>query len=173
MMQKPYNKSGGVVCPRSRASYRRCMRLLFVRSRVLYNSFLCLSVDGKGLMQSAGQRPSKLRIAVLACTVLSLAGLFYYGDEHLPRVCLARSIIGIPCPGCGTLTALHLLAEGSLEAAHTSQPVVLMVAAWLFFYVAHLIAGWQWCAVAASHLGFTSGISLIVVWLARLIGKSI
>lgn len=173
MMQKLCNKWGSVACLRSRASYCRCMRLVFVPSRVLYNSFLCLSVNDEGLMQSAGQRPSILRIAVLACTVLSLPGLFYYGDEHLPRVCLARSVIGIPCPGCGTLTALHLLAEGSLEAAHASQPVVLMVAAWLFFYVAYLIAGWQWCEVAASHLGFTSGISLIVVWLARLIGKFI
>jgi Ca2+/Na+ antiporter len=49
----------------------------------------------------------------------------------------------------------------------------MLVVAWLFFAVAHLIVGAQWCAVAASRFASITGISLIAVWLVRLLGKSV
>ena len=87
-------------------------------------------------MNFAARYPKITRIAILACVVLGLAAILCCGVEHIPKVCLVKSVTGLPCPGCGTLTAFHLLAKGSLGAANATQPVVMLVVAWLFFAVA-------------------------------------
>ena len=133
----------------------------------------CSCGVGVSFMIFAAQHPKPLRIAVFACAVLGLAAVFRFNTEHIPKVCLVKSLTGLPCPGCGTLTAFHLLTKGSLGPAHATQPVVMLVVAWLFFTVAHLIVGTQWCAVVASRFASIAGISLIAVWLARLLGKSV
>ena len=122
-------------------------------------------------MDLAAHHPKLLRVAVFACVVFGLSAAFRFNADHIPKVCLVKSLTGLPCPGCGTLTAFHLLAKGSLGPAHATQPVVMLVVAWLFFAVAHLIVGAQWCAVAASRFASIAGISLIAVWLARLLGQ--
>jgi len=122
-------------------------------------------------MDFAVQHPKITRVAILTCTVLGIAAVLCCGVEHIHKVCLMKSGTGLPCPGCGTLTAFRFLAEGRLCAAHASQPVVMLVVAWLFFAVAHLIAGTQWCAVAASRFASIAGVSLIAVWLVRLLGE--
>ena len=124
-------------------------------------------------MDFAAQHSKIIRIAVFACVSLGLALVFRCGAEHIPKVCLVKSLTGLPCPGCGTLTAFRFLAEGSIGAAHFSQPVVMLVVAWLFFAAAHLVVGSQWCAVAASRFASIAGISLVAVWLVRLVSKSV
>jgi len=121
-------------------------------------------------MDFAAQHPNIARIAVFAGAVLGVAAIFRCGVAYIPKVCLVKTITGLPCPGCGTLTALRFLAEGRLGAAHVSQPVVMLVVAWLFFAIAHLAVGAQWCGVAASRFASIAGISLVAVWLVRLLG---
>lgn len=149
------------------------MRLLVVPSRVVYTSPALLPRVGVRSMDFAAQHPKIARIAIFACAALGIAAVLCCGVEQIPKVCLVKSVTGLPCPGCGTLTAFRFLAEGRLGAAHASQPVVMLVVAWLFFAVANLIAGAQWCAVAASRFASIAGISLIAVWLVRLLGKSV
>lgn len=149
------------------------MRLLVVPSRVVYTSPALLPGVGLRSMDFAAQYPKITRIAIFACVALGIAAVLCCGVEQIPKVCLVKSVTGLPCPGCGTLTAFRFLAEGRLGAAHVSQPVVMLVVAWLFFAVANLIVGAQWCAVAASRFASIAGISLIAVWLVRLLGKSV
>jgi hypothetical protein len=147
------------------------LRLLVVPSRVVYTSPALLPGVGVHSMDFAAQQPKITRIAVFACAVLGVAAVFRCGVEHVPKVCLVKSVTGLPCPGCGTLTSLRFLAEGRLGAAHVSQPVVMLVVAWLFFAIAHLVVGAQWSAVVASRFASIAGISLVAVWLVRLLGK--
>jgi len=149
------------------------LRLLVGPSRVVYTSPSLLPGVGVRSMDFAAQHPKITRIAIFACAALGIAAVLCCGVEQIPKVCLVKSVTGFPCPGCGTLTAFRFLAEGRLGAAHVSQPVIMLVVAWLFFAVANLIVGAQWCAVAASRFASIAGISLIAVWLVRLLGKSV
>lgn len=149
------------------------MRLLVVPPEVVYTSSLLLLGVGVRSMDLAAQHSKITRIAISACALLGLAAVLCSVADQIPKVCLTKSVAGLPCPGCGTLTAFRLLAEGRLVAAHVSQPVVMLVVAWLFFALAHLIVGTQWCAVAASRFASIAGISLIAVWLVRLLSKSV
>ena len=54
--------------------------------------------------------------------------------------CWFQSILGVPCPGCGSVRAAIALLQGQFAEAHTSHPLILMsLALCLYFGVRHIL----------------------------------
>ena len=54
--------------------------------------------------------------------------------------CWFQSIMGVPCPGCGSVRATTALLQGQFIEAHNSHPLILMsLALCLYFGVRHII----------------------------------
>jgi hypothetical protein len=110
-------------------------------------------------------------LAVAASTTLMCAAI-WAGDPTTPGgplpVCPTKALLGIDCPGCGSLRMLYSLMHGNLPAAARFTAlglvaVVLLVWAYLAWTYGRLtgrrIRSWQhqrWSAVVA--------LSLVVVW---------
>ena len=68
------------------------------------------------------------RYALLGAAAVLAAALFFLdpATHGFYPPCLFKTIFGLPCPGCGSLRALHQLLHGNLEAAWTlNKPVVV------------------------------------------------
>src|SRR5271165_5376914 len=110
--------------------------------------------------------PLRLRapLAVAASTTLVCAAI-WVGDPTTPHgplpVCPTKALLGIDCPGCGSMRMLYSLMHGNLPAAVRFNAlglvaVVLLVwayAAWTYGRVTgRRVRGWQqkrWSAVVA------------------------
>jgi hypothetical protein len=55
--------------------------------------------------------------------------------------CLARAVLGLPCPGCGVTTSLIALCAGDLGGAIRSNPAGLAIAAALAAQAAIAVIG--------------------------------
>lgn len=120
---------------------------------------------GASGMRVAGTRAAYAAGAVAA---VALAGpLLQSSGLHRPAtLCLLRATTGVPCPFCGTTTALARLTGGDVAGALAANPVTLLVA--LAFVVAPLVA-FRVPPRAAPAL-FTSLVGFAWVWqLARLV----
>lgn len=109
-------------------------------------------------------RLASFAVASAGCVVVLGTGAI----GALPHCCAVRSTLGVPCPGCGTLTAFQQLVRGEVVAAHATQPAVSLVAAWLVVGVAGMTLDRRFCGPAAGWLASAAGLALVVVWLARL-----
>lgn len=110
-------------------------------------------------------------LVVAASTTLVCAAI-WVGDPTTPGgplpVCPTKALLGIDCPGCGSLRMLYSLIHGNLLAAARFNAlglaaVVLLVWAYLAWtygrVVGRRIRGWQhhrWSAVVT--------LSLVVAW---------
>jgi hypothetical protein len=110
-------------------------------------------------------------LTVAASATLMCAAI-WAGDPTTPGgplpVCPTKALLGIDCPGCGSLRMLYSLMHGNLPAAARFNAlglvaVVLLVWAYLVWGYGRLtgrrIRSWQhqrWSAVVA--------LSLVVVW---------
>lgn len=65
----------------------------------------------------------RLRILLGLALLLPAAALMLYGRWSCPILL----ITGVPCPGCGMLTALRYLMQGNVQAALQSHPLVLVL----------------------------------------------
>ncbi len=84
-----------------------------------------------------------------ATAVLIHAGaiiLNLLGRQGLPLACPFRHALGMPCPTCGTTTALLALARGELGAAWAANPVATVVGVFMGAFVPYLVisvaVGW-------------------------------
>ncbi len=70
------------------------------------------------------------RHLALAGLVAALALLFVFDPAAASFYpgCLFRSFLGMTCPGCGTLRALHQLLHGNFGAAWRLNPGVTVIA---------------------------------------------
>ncbi|CAM4152075.1 hypothetical protein MB901379_00612 [Mycobacterium basiliense] len=110
-------------------------------------------------------------LLVAASTTLVCAAI-WVGDPTTPSgplpVCPTKALLGIDCPGCGSLRMLYSLMHGNLLAAARFNAlglaaVVLLVWAYFVWSYGRLVGrrmrGWQrnrWAAVAT--------LSLVLVW---------
>jgi Protein of unknown function (DUF2752) len=110
-------------------------------------------------------------LMVAACTTLVCAAT-WVGDPTTPHgplpVCPTKALLGIDCPGCGSLRMLYSLMHGNLvEAARFNALALVAVGLLLWAYVAwtygrvvgRRIASWQhhrWSAAVT--------LSLVLAW---------
>ncbi len=67
--------------------------------------------------------------AVLACAgVAGIAVLFFFdpATAGFYPPCLFKTVFGAPCPGCGSLRAMHQLLHGNVAAAWTLNPTLML-----------------------------------------------
>ena len=77
-------------------------------------------------------KPETLRAAALACGGLSLwLGIWLLTGS----LCWFQSVLGVPCPGCGSLRAAQFLVQGRVGDAHASHPLILLSLALLLYFV--------------------------------------
>ena len=54
-------------------------------------------------------------------------------------LCWFQSILGVPCPGCGSMRAVEALFQGRFIEAHISHPLILLsIALCLYFAIKYL-----------------------------------
>jgi hypothetical protein len=81
------------------------------------------------LVQSNGALASLAGVALLAVAVM-------VRDPHVPGtwgVCPTRALLGVDCPGCGSLRALHDLAAGHWVESFGHNALVLPAIAFVAF----------------------------------------
>jgi hypothetical protein len=74
---------------------------------------------------TAGEPDYERGLLILGMVVLAVADLVVevWPERWLPA-CLFRRLTGVPCPTCGLIRSLRLLAAGRLYAAWLQQPLV-------------------------------------------------
>jgi hypothetical protein len=80
------------------------------------------------------QRRSHLNVLLTSMAVLGgIALLAWYpaAAATVPRLCLFRALLGIPCPGCGITTSLIAVAAGDRVTSWQSNPVGIF----LFYFL--------------------------------------
>ena len=66
---------------------------------------------------------------ILGAAALAAAVLFFFDPattSFYPR-CLFKTVLGVPCPGCGSLRAAHQLLHGNVAAAWALNPTLMVV----------------------------------------------
>src|SRR5437016_5411192 len=63
--------------------------------------------------------------------VLFFAPAVFSWLTEMPHACLFRSLLGIPCPGCGVITSLRLLAEGRILQSVSANLLGVVTVAFL------------------------------------------
>ena len=69
------------------------------------------------------------RYALLGAAAVLAAALFFLdpATHGFYPPCLFKTIFGLPCPGCGSLRAMHQLLHGNLGAAWALNPMLMIV----------------------------------------------
>jgi len=117
--------------------------------------------------------PSLRHVALLVSTLLTLALLPL--AIHVPHFCLARKILGIPCPGCGVSHSIMAIFRLSPRAAWRANPAGLAVASSFGLQlVAQPIAiivprTRDLVSLASQHISSVALGSLLLVWVSRVI----
>lgn len=88
-------------------------------------------------------------------------------------ICLSRSVLGLPCPGCGLTRAFAQLARGDWGAAVALHPLAPLLAAeaglgWLVWGLSTLTRQRPVLGRAAlERLLLVNGALLVAVWIGR------
>jgi hypothetical protein len=101
------------------------------------------------------------RVAALVGTALLLASLVL--PWRPPTLCLLRGLTGVPCPVCGSTTALVGLGRGDLAAALAASPLVVLGApVWVLWpRLAPVLRRWRAALGAHSAPAAVVGIALL------------
>ncbi len=107
-------------------------------------------------------------LAVAAATVLA-CGAVWVGDPTTPNgplpVCPTKALLGIDCPGCGSLRMVYALLHGDLPAAARYNALALVAVvllvwaylAWTYGRVAgRRVGSWQ-------HQRWSAAVTLVLV----------
>ncbi|MFL6439829.1 MAG: DUF2752 domain-containing protein [Terriglobales bacterium] len=63
---------------------------------------------------------------------------------HLPHLCLAQQVLGIPCPGCGVTHSILALLQFRFHAAWDFNPGGIVVAAYFGLQIC-----WRTCVLSS------------------------
>jgi len=94
---------------------------------------------------------------------------------HVPHICLMRSLLGLPCPGCGVLNAVAAIMHGHLAAGWRANPGGAGLAMLFGFQISARPVAIVWGRAnrfvsCLSRHGSQAVVALLmVVWLLRLI----
>ncbi len=79
-------------------------------------------------LRSASARGRRRGIGVLALTAGVLTVLFFFdpATAGFYPPCLFKTVLGMGCPGCGSLRAVHQMLHGHLAAAWELNPPVVV-----------------------------------------------
>jgi hypothetical protein len=117
--------------------------------------------------------PSQAHVALLLSTLLALLSIPIIA--RIPHICLMRTVLGIPCPGCGVSHSIMAILRLNPAMAWRANPAGIAVASVFCF---QLVA--RPVAIAAPATGnFVSRVSrnisnvalacLLLVWISRVL----
>jgi hypothetical protein len=93
----------------------------------------------------------------------------------IPHICLAQTLLGIPCPGCGITHALTAMARLDLRLSWNSNPAGMALALlFIFQLVVRPLALFipetsRTVGRAGRWLSTATGIALMAVWIERVL----
>lgn len=93
---------------------------------------------------------------------------------YVPHICLMRTLLGIPCPGCGVLHALTAVMHGHLTEGWQANPGGVAFAVLLGFQIAARPVAIAWeragglVSIVSRHGSQAVLGLLIAVWVLRL-----
>ena len=73
-------------------------------------------------------------LALAAGVVLWLVISFITGS-----LCWLQAVVGLPCPGCGSVRAVRYLVHGSFRDAFVSHPLILVSLALIAYFAARFV----------------------------------
>jgi hypothetical protein len=122
-------------------------------------------------LERAGSNPVIGPAAVLAGTA-AVGALIWFGDPtnpdgHLPA-CPTKTLLGIVCPGCGTMRMLYSLMHGDVAGAlhyNAVGLVAVVLLAWSFAaYCARVWTGRRWRTWQHGRYSAVVVLVVVVVW---------
>ncbi len=133
-----------------------------------------INICPEWLLAKLGIPPrARVHIALLASALVALAGAPVL--IHVPHMCLMRSLLALPCPGCGVLHAMVAALHGHLASGLQANAAGVGLAVLLGFQIiARPVAmAWTRAGGLVSHLSRRGSQAvlglLMVVWVLRLI----
>lgn len=77
----------------------------------------------------------KSDIKQIAIPLIAICLYIIVGNLIFGKICPARMLFGIPCPGCGTTRAFWLLIQGKIIEATVSNPIWIAIVALAVIFV--------------------------------------
>ena len=112
-------------------------------------------------------------------STITLRGMFYAVGGLLlwiglslltGTLCWFQSILGVPCPGCGSMRAVQALVQRQFIEAHISHPLILLsLALCLYFVIKYLFFRNRQIYKAEKHILIGITILYMGVFIARMI----
>ncbi|MCH7664693.1 MAG: DUF2752 domain-containing protein [Acidobacteria bacterium] len=105
--------------------------------------------------------------------ILVFAGLRVWNPESSGfQICVFRTLLDLPCPGCGLTRAMSLLAHGSLRSALDVHPLAPLLAleaglGWVAWGVLGRDRLGREIALRAEVLVLANAVPLLGLWLGR------
>ena len=84
---------------------------------------------------------NSFRKITLRSMMLAAGGLLLWVLASLATgsLCWFQSVLGVPCPGCGSMRAAEMLLQGRFAEAHVSHPLILLSAVLvMYFSIKHI-----------------------------------
>ena len=82
-----------------------------------------------------------LNAITLRSIIYAVGGLLLWVGISLltGTLCWFQSVLGVPCPGCGSIRAVQALFQGQFIEAHISHPlIILSMALFVYFGIKYL-----------------------------------
>lgn len=67
------------------------------------------------------------KFLIVNLAAVGIAALYYFVLGISGITCPLRALVGLPCPACGTTTALISLVRGDITAYFATQPFALLL----------------------------------------------
>ncbi len=112
-------------------------------------------------------------VALFVSTLLML--MLFPLVTHIPHFCLMRTVLGIPCPGCGVSHSVMAILRLNPVAAWRANPAGLCVASAFFFQIVARPTAVlaprtsDLVSLAARNISNVALGCLLLVWISRVI----